>query len=400
MDTGLQRCAKLLFYHQLHAIMSIAVLTEAFKEFFESEKFSGVFLAISAVIALIIANSSLGESYLHLLHGSIFGLSIVHWVNDGLMAIFFLLIGLELERELYTGELSEIKKAALPIFAAVGGVILPALIHYGFNRGLATQGGAAIPMATDIAFVIGALAILGSRVPNSLKIFVVAFAIADDLIAILVIAFFYTNSLSTPYLLASLAIFMLLVALNRLRIMSLIPYLFGGILLWFTMLKSGVHATLAGILLAFAIPFSDKNNQTAPSHKLEHFLHKPVTLVILPIFALANAGVVFGDQIIDQLSSANALGILLGLVLGKPIGVFLGYIFATKTGVATLPDDLNWRHILGAGILGGIGFTMSIFITNLAFSEQTQLINASKMAIFLASFIAGLAGFFWLKRIT
>jgi Na+:H+ antiporter, NhaA family len=379
--------------------MPLLQLTQTFKEFFESEKSGGIVLALCTVVALIIANSSMGAAYQHVLHANLFGLSVSHWVNDGLMAIFFLLIGLELERELYNGELSDIKKASLPIFAAIGGVAVPALIHFGFNQGLPTQSGVAIPMATDIAFVIGALAILGSRAPDSLKIFVVAFAIADDLIAILVIALFYTSMLQPAWLLASGGIFAALVVLNKLRVMLLLPYLIGGILLWVAMLKSGVHATLAGILLAFAVPFSGKENHASPSHKLEHFLHTPVTWLILPIFALANTGIAISSGAIGELLSANALGIMCGLVLGKPIGVMLGYWFATKTGIASTPEGLNWQHILGAGILGGIAFTMSIFITNLAFENQDALINSSKLAILCASVIAGVVGYWWLSRI-
>jgi Na+:H+ antiporter, NhaA family len=378
--------------------MTISTLTAAFRDFFESEKSGGIVLAICTVLALALANSSLGETYQHLLHIELFGLSLTHWINDGLMTIFFLLVGLELERELYNGELSDIKKASLPIFAAIGGVLAPALIHFALNKGLDTQSGAAIPMATDIAFVIGALAILGQRVPDSLKIFVVAYAITDDLIAILVIALFYTSTLSSTYLLASVIVFASLVALNRLRVMSLVPYLLGGILLWITLFKSGIHATLAGILLAFAVPFSGKNDTHSPSHTLEHLLHKPVTWVILPIFALANTGITIEANAFGELLSYNALGIIFGLVLGKPLGVFLGYLFATKTGLASLPSDLRWQHILGAGILGGIGFTMSIFITNLAFYNQEAIINASKLAVLCASVIAGTLGYFWLSR--
>ena len=327
------------------------------------------------------------------------GLSLEHWTNDALMAIFFLLIGLELERELYVGELSDFKNALLPIFAAVGGMIAPALIHFSFNAGTPTQAGIGIPMATDIAFALGVLAILGNRVPASLKVFVAAFAVIDDLGAIIIIAAFYTAKLSVWYLAAALAVWVVLIALNRLfRIMSLVPYLLGGALMWFLMFKSGVHATIAGVMLAFAIPFSAKDDdEESPSYKLEHFLHKPVAFIILPIFALANTGILVGGDWIQSAISMNSLGIAAGLVIGKPLGVTLLCFIAVASGICHLPPDLNWRHVLGAGILGGIGFTMSIFITSLAFVGNADAISASKMAIFLASLTAGTIGFLWLR---
>lgn len=266
--------------------MPLLRLTEAFKEFFESEKSSGLILIGCTIIALFVANSSVSHLYLSTLHLHLFGLSLEHWVNDGLMAVFFLFIGLELERELYNGELSDIRQAMLPIVAAIGGVVTPALIHLYFNNGLDTQPGIGIPMATDIAFALGVLSMLGSRVPVSLKVFVVAFAIADDLIAIIIIALFYSSSISIPYLMAAITTLVILTILNRRHITSLVPYMIGGAILWFFMLKSGIHATLAGVLLAFTIPFSGKNDQHSPSHRLEHLLVFPVSYIILPIFAL------------------------------------------------------------------------------------------------------------------
>ena len=315
------------------------------------------------------------------------------------MAIFFLFIGLELERELYNGELSNFKNALLPIFAAIGGIAIPALIHFVLNNGTPTQAGIGIPMATDIAFALGVLALLGSRVPASLKIFLTALAVIDDLGAIIVIAVFYTAKLSIIYLIGAIVVFGLLFALNRFfRVMSLIPYLIGGALMWFLMLKSGVHATIAGVLLAFTIPFSAKeDDEESPSYKLEHFLHKPVAFVILPIFALANTGIIIGGDWFQGLSASNSLGIILGLLIGKPIGITLLSFIAVSIGICRLPLDLNWKHVFGAGILGGIGFTMSIFITNLAFAGNADIINASKMAILLASLTAGTIGFLWLK---
>ena len=373
-------------------------LSNTFKNFFESEKSSGILLIICTVVSLLIANSGISENYLSMWQIHIGSLSIEHWINDALMAVFFLLIGLELQRELYNGELSNFKNALLPIFAAFGGICLPALIHFILNSGTPTQAGMGIPMATDIAFALGVLALLGSRVPPSLKVFLTALAVMDDLGAIIVIAVFYTAQLSIAYLAGAIAVFGLLLVLNRFRVMSLIPYLLGGALMWFLMLKSGVHATIAGVLLAFAIPFSAKeDDQKSPSHRLEHFLHKPVAFIILPIFALANTGMVIGSDWAQGLTSANSLGIIVGLVIGKPLGIMLMSFAVVALGLSRLPLDLNWRHVLGAGLLGGIGFTMSIFITNLAFIGNPEIINASKMAILLASLTAGIIGFLWLR---
>ncbi|KAA6130843.1 Na+/H+ antiporter NhaA [Cupriavidus cauae] len=374
-------------------------LSNTFQRFFESEKAGGILLIVCTVISLILANSPIGDQYLHLWHVKVAGLSVEHWINDALMAIFFLLIGLELERELYNGELSSLRNALLPIVAAAGGIAVPALIHFGFNGGTPTQAGIGIPMATDIAFALGVLALLGSRVPASLKVFLTALAVMDDLGAIIVIALFYTAELAFVYLLGALAVFGALLFLNRvLRVMSLIPYLLGGALMWFLMLKSGVHATIAGVLLAFAIPFSARQDDAAsPSHRLEHVLHRPVAFVILPIFALANTGIVIGSDWAQELASSNSLGILAGLVVGKPLGITIVSFLAVAIGICKLPLDLRWRHVFGAGLLGGIGFTMSIFITNLAFTGEPGVINASKMAILLASLSAGVLGFVWLK---
>lgn len=376
-------------------------LSNTFKRFFESEKSGGILLIICTIVSLGIANSPAGEAYLHFWHIKLGGLSIEHWVNDALMAIFFLLIGLELERELYNGELSSLKNALLPIFAAAGGIALPALIHFSLNTGTPTQAGMGIPMATDIAFALGVLALLGSRVPASLKVFLAALAVMDDLGAIIVIAVFYTAELATAYLLGALAVFAVMVVMNRLlRIMALLPYLIGGAVMWYLMLKSGVHATIAGVLLAFAIPYSAKqDDKESPSHRLEHLLHKPVAFLILPIFALANTGIVIGSGWTQELTSTNSLGIMGGLVVGKPLGITLLTFIAVASGICRLPLDLNWKHVFGAGLLGGIGFTMSIFITNLAFTGNAAVINASKMAILLASVTAGALGFIWLKML-
>ena len=374
-------------------------LSNTFKRFTESGKAGGIVLIACTVVSLLLANSSLGDGYMGFWRQYVAGLSIEHWVNDALMAIFFLLIGLELERELYNGELSDLRNAMLPILAAAGGIAVPALIHFLFNGATATQAGIGIPMATDIAFALGVLALLGSRVPASLKVFLTALAVMDDLGAIIVIAVFYTAELSFLYLVGAFAVFAALMATNRvLRVMVLWPYLLGGALMWFLMLKSGVHATIAGVLLAFTIPFSNVEDDAAsPSHRLEHMLHKPAAFLILPVFALANTGIVIGAGWTGDLMSANSLGILLGLVVGKPVGIFLFSYGAVLLGICRLPLDLAWRHVLGAGLLGGIGFTMSIFITNLAYTGQADVINASKMAILVGSLVAGLIGFAWLK---
>ncbi len=379
--------------------MTSTTLSRTFNAFFNSEKSSGIILVLCTAISIAIANSPAGNAYLDFWQSTVGGISLEHWINDALMAIFFLLIGLELEREIYVGELSNLRNALLPLFAAVGGMAVPALIHYSLNAGMPTQSGFGIPMATDIAFALGVLAILGKRIPASLKVFVVAFAVIDDLGAIVIIAAFYTAKLSAGYLFAALAIWGLLLALNRrLRVMHLAPYLIGGALMWFLMLKSGVHATIAGVMLAFAIPFSAKDDdQDSPSHKLEHGLHKPVAFIILPIFALANTGIVIHADWFQHLTSANSLGIAAGLVAGKPSGVVMFCFIAVALGICRLPSDLKWSHMVGAGMLGGIGFTMSIFITNLAFAADPAIITASKIAILLASLLAALIGFLWLR---
>lgn len=373
--------------------------SKTFNDFFESEKSSGILLILCTMVSLVVANSSLGPSYLDFWHADVASLSVKHWVNDVLMAVFFLFVGLELERELYNGELSNFKNALLPIVAALGGIGVPALIHFTLNAGTLTQAGTGIPMATDIAFALGVLALLGSRVPASLKVFLTALAVMDDLGAIIVIAIFYTQQFFLAYLLGALAVFGLLLMLNRVfRVMSLFPYLLGGALMWFLMFKSGVHATIAGVLLAFAIPFSARtDDEASPSHRLEHFLHKPVAFGVLPIFALANTGVVIVSGWQQDLLSTNSAGIIGGLVLGKPLGITLLSFLAVTIGMCRLPADMKWLHLLGAGFLGGIGFTMSIFITNLAFTGTANVINASKVAILVASLSAGVLGFLWLR---
>ena len=373
-------------------------LTDAFLRFSRSEQFGGVLLIVCTAVSLTIANSPFQSGYLAFWHAPLGPLSVEHWINDALMAVFFLLIGLELEREVYEGELSNVRGALLPTFAALGGMAAPALIHWALNGGTATQAGFGIPMATDIAFALAILALLGPRVPSALKVFVVAFAVIDDLGAIVLIAAVYTTSISWAWLGAALGIWLALAALNRLRVMALAPYLLGGVALWVCLLNGGVHASIAGVLLAFAIPFTARDaDAPSPSARLMHVLHKPVAFAILPLFALANTGVLISAQSLPELAGHNSMGIALGLLLGKPLGVFLLCMLAVKSGLCTLPTGIRWSHLAGAGIIGGIGFTMSIFITNLAFAADPSLINASKLAVLAASLLAGILGYLWLK---
>jgi len=371
-------------------------MTKLFSEFFNSEKAGGIILVIATMISLIIANSALQDGYIQFWEIKIASHSLVHWINDGLMAIFFLLIGLELEREIYVGELADIKSASLPIFGAIGGMLVPAGLFLLFNYGLSTQSGIGIPMATDIAFAVGILSLLGNRVPLSLKVFIIALAIIDDLGAIIIIAIFYTTTLSVTNLFIALGIFVLLIVLNRLKVRNLIPYLIGGLIMWYFMLHSGVHATITGVLLAFAIPFGDGGHKS-PSHVLQHFLHKPVAFFILPLFAIANTSIAIGADWMSGLASPSSLGIISGLLLGKPLGIFLFTLLAVTLGLSRLPEGLKWIHLIGAGFLAGIGFTMSIFITILAF-DQPELVSSAKIAILIASVIAGTTGFIWLKN--
>ncbi|MEO6948138.1 MAG: Na+/H+ antiporter NhaA [Ginsengibacter sp.] len=370
-------------------------LTRLFNDFFESEKAGGLILVFVTVLSLAFANSSWQVSYINFWHFDLGGHSIIHWINDGLMAIFFLLIGLELEREIYQGELSDIKNASLPIFGALGGILVPAGIFLLLNFGTDTQAGAGIPMATDIAFAIGVLSLLGKRVPASLKIFLTALAVMDDLGAIIVIAIFYTTSFSFLNLLIALSIFVFLLILNRLKVHNLIPYLIGGIAMWYFMSHSGIHPTITGVLLAFAIPFGD-GGEKSPSFILQHFLHKPVAFFILPLFAIANTCIALGDSWQSGLGQTNSLGIIIGLVIGKPLGIFLFSFIGAGLGLCALPTGLKWKNIIGAGFLGGIGFTMSIFIALLAFDNE-DIINDSKIAILISSLIAGTIGFLWLR---
>jgi Na+:H+ antiporter, NhaA family len=374
--------------------------TRLFKEFFSSEKAGGMILIVCSLLSLLITNSVFGEDYSRFWQMQLAGHSMVHWINDGLMAVFFLLIGLELEREIYHGELSNMKDAMLPISGAVGGMLFPAALYLIINVGSDSQSGAGIPMATDIAFALGILALLGNRVPNSLKVFLVALAVIDDLGAILIIAVFYTKALLWTNLLIALGIFGMLLVFNRLKVRNLFPYLAGGVAMWYFMLNSGVHATIAGVLLAFAIPFA-KGDQSSPSYILQHILHKPVAFIILPVFALANTAIALSSDMGVSLTQPFSLGIALGLFAGKPLGILAFAFAAVSLKFCRLPDDMNWRSLLGVGFLGGIGFTMSIFITLLAFDSPAR-INSAKFTILLSSLAAGITGYcllrFTLKR--
>ncbi|HEY0744154.1 MAG TPA: Na+/H+ antiporter NhaA [Chryseosolibacter sp.] len=370
------------------------VLTKLFADFFRSERAGGFVLIACTIISLCLTN--IYAPYHEFWRIEVGNHTITHWINDGLMTIFFLLIGLELEREVYIGELSSAKNAMLPVAAALGGMIGPALLYLAFN----TEGNArgfGIPMATDIAFAIGILSLLGSRVPTALKVFVTALAVIDDLGAILVIAVFYTSSLNWLHLGLALGILGLLFVLNRLRVYVLSIYLVAGGVAWYFMLSSGVHATLTGVLLAFVIPFGNGDSNSI-SYRLQHHLHWPVAFVILPLFALANTSVLLPGNILDALLGSVSIGILVGLVVGKPLGIFSFSFLAVKSGICSLPAGSKWSYIFGAGMLGGIGFTMSIFITLLAFEDPTR-IDQAKIAIMVASFIAGVSGLLYLRTV-
>ncbi|MCZ8196860.1 MAG: Na+/H+ antiporter NhaA [Flavobacterium sp.] len=371
--------------------------SKLFKSFFENEKTAGILLLVCTLVSILLANSSFQDGYIHFWESKIGGFSIEHSINDGLMTLFFLMIGLELEREIYIGELSSFKNAILPFSAAVGGIIIPASIYFFINKGTPFANGIGIPMATDIAFAIGILSLLGSKVPTSLKVFLTALAVIDDLGAILVIAIFYSKGIQMNYLLLSFLVFGILLLMNRLKIYKLWPYLIGGALMWFLMLNSGVHATITGVLVAFAIPF-ENGEESSISYKLQHFLHRPVSFLILPLFALANTAIKINLTSTETLFTTYTLGIFFGLLIGKPIGISLFSFIMVKFKIAELPSDLNWKHIIGTGILGGIGFTMSIFITLIAFDNQI-IINNSKLFIILASTISGIVGLLFLKAV-
>lgn len=379
-------------------------LTTLFKEFFQSQQAAGVLLVLATLVSLVLANASFGEEYIAF-WGQEIGLSshqfhlehsITEWINDALMTVFFLLVGLEIERELYIGELSDRKRAMLPMMGALGGMIVPALIYFLFNiNSPSTLSGAGIPTATDIAFAIAIMGLLGDRVPASLKVFLTALAIIDDLGAIVVIALFYGGGFNALYLIISAIICLILYLLNKRENENGWLFLILGISLWFCMLHSGIHATLSGVILAFALPFKSGKPNTL-SYRVEHSIQWPVTYIILPLFALSNTAIAFPSDTAALITNPASLGIFFGLVLGKPLGIVLASLLAVKVGIASLSANIDLKKLIGAGILGGIGFTMAIFVDNLAFTDP-YLISLGKMSILIASTTCAITGFLLLK---
>ena len=383
----------------------INYITSPFKWFFKLEAASGLLLLISAVIALIVSNSSFSSTYFEILQSYFFigvnnigiKMSLLHWVNDALMAVFFFFVTLEIKREFLQGELSNPKQALLPIIAAIGGMLVPALIYVYINFQTGdTLRGWAIPSATDIAFSLGVLSLLGSRVPISLKVFLTALAIIDDLGAIVIIAFFYTGDLSVKYLSLLLLTFICLIFLNKFNVRKYIPYLLLGLILWFFTHESGVHATISGVLLATVIPHRKKEKDFSLLIKIEHGISPYVAFGIMPLFAFANAGVSLEGVNFNSLLSPVPLGILLGLFFGKQIGVLLFSLVSIKLKIAEMPNNANWLNFYGVGVLTGIGFTMSLFIGNLAFMENTQYIDGVKIGVLAGSLLSTIFGYFLL----
>jgi NhaA family Na+:H+ antiporter len=383
----------------------IRYLSAPFKWFFKLEAASGLVLLISATIALIISNSNYSSSYFEILESYLFvginnfgiKMSVLHWINDALMAAFFFFVTLEIKREFLQGELSRRKQALLPIIAAIGGMLVPALIYVYINfQNSETLNGWAIPSATDIAFSLGVLSLLGSRVPLSLKVFLTALAIIDDLGAIVIIAFFYSGDLSVIYLTLLLLTFIGLLILNKLNIKKFLPYLILGLILWFVTHESGIHATISGVLLATVIPHRKKEKDFSLLIKLEHKISPYVAFCIMPLFALANAGVSLNGVNLNSLLSPVPLGIVLGLFVGKQVGVFLFAIVAIKLKIAQMPSNSNLISLYGVGILTGIGFTMSLFIGNLAFVDNTNYMDGVKIGVLAGSLLSTLVGYFLL----
>ena len=379
-------------------------MIQIFQKFFNSASAGGIFLFLCVIASLLIANSALGAGFENFLATQIgFENDVVHlnypvslWINDGLMAIFFLFVGLELKRELIGGALSSPRQAALPLLAAIGGAAIPAAVYIFLNSETATASGWGIPMATDIAFALAVLAILGSKVPVSLKIFLAALAIVDDLIAILVIALFYSAEIHIIYLAYAGGVLLLLVILNRLGVRSLVFYLIPGLVMWYFIHHSGIHATIAGVLTALAIPFNSSEERNSPLLKLEHALVLPVNFLIVPVFALANTNIRFESNVMAGLTSPLGMGIILGLCVGKPLGVLAMSTLATKLNIAQLPSGTNLKHVVGVGLLAGIGFTMSIFIALLSFADP-MLVAEAKFSILIGSVLSGLFGYIILR---
>ena len=380
-------------------------LSKPFIWFFKLEAASGLILLIAAILALIVSNSNFSDLYFHTLEQYLFiginnfglKLSVHHWINDLLMAIFFFFVTLEIKREFIQGELSNLKKALLPIIAAVGGMVIPAAFYVAVNfDNIETLNGWAIPSATDIAFSLGILSLLGSRVPISLKVFLTALAIIDDLGAILIIAFFYSGDLSIIYLGLILIAFIFLLALNKFGIKIFLPYLLVGAFMWYFTYKSGIHATIAGVLLATTIPHRIKEKDFSLLIKLEHAISPYVAFLIMPIFAFANAGVSLGGLSLSSLLQPVPLGILLGLFVGKQVGVMAFSFLAVRLGAAQMPDNSSWLSLYGVSILTGIGFTMSLFVGNLAFVENLEYIDGVKIGVLSGSLLSTVCGYFLL----
>ncbi|MGX1740260.1 Na+/H+ antiporter NhaA [Bosea sp. NPDC055353] len=374
----------------------------ALRDFLHGEAAGGIVLMVVAALALVVANSPAAPLYFGMLKSYVLGLSVLHWINDALMAVFFLLVGLEIKREMLDGQLSSWSRRVLPGFAALGGMVAPALIYVAFNLDAPESlRGWAIPTATDIAFALGVLSLLGSRVPASLKVFLTALAILDDLGAVIIIAVFYTAGLSGLYLGLAGATLAALVALNRLGVIRLAPYLLLGLALWYFTLKSGVHATLAGVALALTIPLTPSpakpDSASSPLHRLEHGLHPYVAFLVIPIFGFANAGVSFAGLGLSTLAAPVPIGIMLGLFLGKQIGVFGFSWLAIRTGFADLPARASWAQFYGIALLCGIGFTMSLFIGLLAFPDSEALQSQTKIGVLAGSLLSGLCGWLLLR---
>lgn len=377
---------------------------KSFKHFFTSSSAGGVILLLCVILSLIIANSALSAPFSNVLNYELgtefqsFSLRypVLIWINDGLMAVFFLLVGLEIKREIIEGELSSFKQASLPVLAALGGVAVPALIYALFNSSdPRTSSGWGIPMATDIAFALGILSLLGDKVPAGLKIFLAALAIVDDLIAILVIALFYSSDIHLSYLGYAAAVFLLQIIFNRMGLKNLFFYIIPGIFMWYFIHHSGIHATIAGVLTALTLPANEDDSES-PLEKLEHMLTHPVNFIIMPVFAVANTNITFQNGMIEGLAGNLGLGIVLGLFLGKPAGIFFMSWLSVRLKISQLPENTNWPHVLGLGLLGGIGFTMSIFIALLSF-KNPQFQTEAKFAVLTASILSGICGFMLLS---
>ena len=374
-------------------------MSDVFRDFFKLESAGGILLVIAAAIAMLAANSSLYPMYDTMLHTYIGGMSVLHWINDGLMVLFFLLIGLEVERELLEGALKSKETAIFPAIAAIGGMLAPALVYVLFNfSNPDALGGWAIPAATDIAFALGIMALLGKRVPVSLKVFLLALAIIDDLGVIVIIAFFYSSDISTSALAVAFVATAALFIMNMKEVTKISWYVVVGLILWYSVLQSGVHATLAGVVIGFAIPLKGKKGEKSPLKKIEHALHPYVAFFILPIFAFANAGISLEGVSLSDVTSMLPLGVALGLLLGKPLGIFSFSWIAVKLGVAQLPAGINFKHIFAVSVLCGIGFTMSIFISSLAFGEAAaQFDTLARLGILIGSTTAAVLGYLLLN---